>query len=73
MAKKGTREFAARLRALMAARGMNGLDLERESGLSRQSIYRWMNAESYPYIPALCVLRKTFGCTWADLLGEDGS
>ena len=68
---KGT--FAARLRSIMAERGVTLTDMsEGLYGVRRPktNVSRWMNGTCEPNYASLKAIRETLGCTWDELMGD---
>lgn len=63
-------DFANRLQALMAAKGLRQSDMARRMGVGRTRVNHWYWGVSEPRIDTLIRIRRILGCTWDELLGR---
>lgn len=61
--------FFDKVKSLAAERGMSFNMLEREAGLTRNSIYKW--ASSTPSVDKVAAVAKVLGVTIDELMKED--
>lgn len=67
------REFSARLRRLMAERGLNPKSLLWMMGEygKEAKVKAWRDGLFLPSCESLYALKRALGCTWEELLGEE--
>ena len=62
---------AANLRRLMYEKGVNGTELAKALGFTKQSVSHWMNGEHLPRMNKLDKICEYLGCKRSDLLEVD--
>ena len=67
--KRWMQKFARNLVEVMEFRGISITELAYQSGLSRMTIYRYMNAERDPKLYHARILADVLGVTIEDLAG----
>ena len=67
---KITKEFGARLKALIKKAGMSQNKLAKESCATPCAISRYVKGERIPRYVTLMKMRDALGCSWEDLLGK---
>ena len=63
--------FSQKVRLLRKKNGFTQTTFAKEIGVSRQSVYKWEDGQSYPDIDNLSRMRRIFSCSLDDLL-DDG-
>lgn len=63
--------FSQKVRLLRKKNGFTQTTFAKEIGVSRQSVYKWEDGQSYPDIDNLSKMRRVFSCSLDDLL-DDG-
>jgi len=63
--------FSQKVRLLRKKNGFTQTTFAKEIGVSRQSVYKWEDGQSYPDIKNLSEMRRIFSCSLDDLL-DDG-
>ena len=61
--------FFDKVKSLAAERGMSYNELEREAGLTRNSVYKW--ASSTPSVDKVAAVAKVLGVTIDELMKEE--
>ena len=63
--------FHSKMLKLRKIKGLTQENFAAEIGVSRQSVYKWESAQSYPDVEKLLKIARTFGVTVDDLLNDE--
>ena len=63
-------EFKDRLSKLIAESGKTQRKAAHDIGITPAAMCRYMNGSRLPTMRTLVLIKRSFGCTWEDLMGE---
>ena len=65
-------QFAQNLKRLLKESKMSQLNLSYATGVNTTQITTWAAGRNLPSLESLAKVRAVLGCTWDELLGENG-